>query len=73
VLSGDIAKVGQHFLITEVATVKYEAGKPEDLPRSISKIAASLRQKLGESRRSIARFDTPLIPANTASLEALKD
>jgi DNA-binding winged helix-turn-helix (wHTH) protein/tetratricopeptide (TPR) repeat protein len=83
VLSGNIARVGQHFLITEeasncvdgsmVASAKYEAGKPEDLPRSIDRIAASLRQKLGESRRSIARFDTPLIPTNTASLEALKD
>ena len=83
VLSGNIAKVGQHFLITEeasncvdgsaAASAKYEADKPEDLPRSIDKIAASLRQKLGESRRSIARFDMPLVPTNTASLEALKD
>ena len=83
VLSGNIAKVGQHFLITEeasncvdgsvVAAAKYETDKPEDLPGSIDKIAASLRQKLGESRRSIARFDTPLVPANTTSLEALKD
>jgi DNA-binding winged helix-turn-helix (wHTH) protein/tetratricopeptide (TPR) repeat protein len=83
VLSGNIAKVGQHFLITEeasncvdgsvVAAAKYEADKPEDLPRSIDRIATSLRQKLGESRRSIARFDTPLLPASTASLKALKD
>jgi DNA-binding winged helix-turn-helix (wHTH) protein/tetratricopeptide (TPR) repeat protein len=83
VLSGNVAKVGQHFLITEeasncvdgsvVAAAKYEADKPEDLPGSIDKIAASLRRKLGESRRSITRFDTPLVPMNTASLEALKD
>jgi tetratricopeptide (TPR) repeat protein len=83
VLSGNIAKVGQHFLITEeasncvdgsvVASAKHEADKPEDLPRSIDRIAAGLRQELGESRRSIARFDTPLIPTNTASLEALKN
>ena len=82
VLSGNIAKVGQHFLITEetsncvdgsvVAEAKYEAGKPEELPHSIDRIAASLRQKLGESRRSIARFDTPLFHDNTPSLEALK-
>ena len=83
VLSGNIVKVGQHFLITEetsncvdgsvVAAAKYEADKPEDLPHGIDKIAASLRRELGESRRSIARFDTPLIPMSTASLEALKD
>jgi DNA-binding winged helix-turn-helix (wHTH) protein/tetratricopeptide (TPR) repeat protein len=83
VLSGNIARLGQHFLITEeasncvdgsaVASAKFEADKPEDLPRSIDEIAASLRRKLGESRRSIARFDMPLVPTNTASLEALKD
>jgi DNA-binding winged helix-turn-helix (wHTH) protein/Flp pilus assembly protein TadD len=83
VLSGNIAKLGQHFLITEeasncvdgsaVASAKFEADKLEDLPRSIDKTAATLRRKLGESRRSIARFDTPLLPGNTASLEALKD
>ena len=82
VLSGNIAKVGQHFLITEEATncvngfmlaaASYEAKRPEDLPGGIDKIAASLRRKLGESRRSIARFDTPLVPMSTSSLEALK-
>ena len=83
VLSGNIAKVGKHFLITEeasdcvdgsvVAAAKYEADTAEDLPHGIDRIAASLRRKLGESRRSIARFDTPLISMNTTSLEALKD
>jgi DNA-binding winged helix-turn-helix (wHTH) protein/tetratricopeptide (TPR) repeat protein len=83
VLTGNIAKIGQHFFLTleasncvdgsVVAEAKYEAVMPEDLPHGIDEIAASLRQKLGESRRSIARFDTPLIPGNTASLEALKD
>jgi DNA-binding winged helix-turn-helix (wHTH) protein/tetratricopeptide (TPR) repeat protein len=82
VLSGNIARIGQHFLITEeavncvdstvVAAAKYEAAKPEDLPHAIDKLAASLRQKLGESRRSIARFNMPLFEQNTASLAALK-
>jgi eukaryotic-like serine/threonine-protein kinase len=82
VLSGSIAKVGQHFLIAEeasncvdgsvVAAAKYEAKNPEDLPSGMDKVAAAMRQKLGESRRSIARFDTPLAPIGTASLEALK-
>jgi len=82
VLHGSIAQVGQHFLVTEQATscvnglvlaeAKQEASIPEDLPQSIDKLAESLRQKLGESRRSIARFDTPLFPENTPSLEALK-
>ena len=82
VLSGSIAKVGQHFLITEEASncvdasvlgqAKYEAATEEDLPRAIDKLAANLRQKLGESRRSIARFNMPLFHDNTPSLEALK-
>jgi DNA-binding winged helix-turn-helix (wHTH) protein/tetratricopeptide (TPR) repeat protein len=82
VLSGNIAKVGQHFLITEDASncvdgsvlgqAKYEAASAEELPHAIDKLAASLRRKLGESRRSIARFDVPLFHDNTPSLEALK-
>jgi hypothetical protein len=56
-----------------IGSAKYEADKPEDLPHGIEKIAASLRRNLGESRRSIARFDMPLVPTNTASLEAVKD
>jgi DNA-binding winged helix-turn-helix (wHTH) protein/Tfp pilus assembly protein PilF len=83
VFHGTIARIGERFLLTEQATscvngtvlaeAKREAANAEDLPRSIDKLAESLREKLGESRRSIARFDTPLFPANTASLEALKD
>jgi DNA-binding winged helix-turn-helix (wHTH) protein/tetratricopeptide (TPR) repeat protein len=83
VLHGTLAKIGQHFLVTEQATscvngavlaeAKREAATPEDLPQNIDKLAETLRQKLGESRRSIARFDTPLFPENTPSLQALKD
>jgi eukaryotic-like serine/threonine-protein kinase len=83
VLHGNVVRIGQHFLLTEQATscvsgailaeAKREAVNAEDIPHNIDKLATSLREKLGESRRSIARFDTPLLPANTASLEALKD
>lgn len=83
VLRGSVARVGQHYLITEEATscvngsvlaeAKHEAASAQDLPNSIDRLAESLRRKLGESRRSIARFDVPLFPGNTASLEALKD
>ena len=83
VLSGNIVKVGQHYLLTEeanscvngsvMASAKYEADKPEELPHAVDKLAARVRQELGESRRSIVRFDTPLVSMNTVSLEALKD
>ncbi len=82
VLSGNVAKSGQHFLVTEEASscvdgtvlgqAKYEAASAEDLPHIIDKVAATLRRKLGESRRSISRFGTPLFHDNTPSLEALK-
>jgi DNA-binding winged helix-turn-helix (wHTH) protein/tetratricopeptide (TPR) repeat protein len=82
VLSGSLAKIGQHYLITEEASncadgsvigqSKYEAERAEELPHAIDKLAATLRRKLGESRRSIARFNTPLFAQNTPSLDALK-
>ena len=82
VLHGAIARSGQRFLLTEevsncvdgklLAGVKHEAINAEDLPHSIDVLTESLRQKLGESRRSISRFSTPLFHDNTASLEALK-
>jgi DNA-binding winged helix-turn-helix (wHTH) protein/tetratricopeptide (TPR) repeat protein len=82
VLHGTVARVGQHFLLTEQATScvngavlaesKREAANAEELPRCIDKLAETLRQRLGESRRSVARFDRPLFPENTPSLEALK-
>ncbi|SNS42682.1 DNA-binding winged helix-turn-helix (wHTH) domain-containing protein [Granulicella rosea] len=83
VLHGSIARTGRHFLVTEEATscvngsplaeAKQEVSTLEDLPHGIDKLAEGIRQRLGESRRSIARFDVPLFPGRTASLEALKD
>jgi DNA-binding winged helix-turn-helix (wHTH) protein/tetratricopeptide (TPR) repeat protein len=87
VLSGSVARVGRHFLLTAAATscadgsvpagsvlaeTKREADTAEDLPHSIDMLAASLRQKLGESRRSVARLSVPLFPMRTVSLDALK-
>jgi DNA-binding winged helix-turn-helix (wHTH) protein/tetratricopeptide (TPR) repeat protein len=82
VIHGAIARDGTHFLLTEevsncvdgkaLAGVTHEAVNAEDLPHSIDELAEGLRQKLGESRRSISRFSTPLFHVNTASLDALK-
>jgi DNA-binding winged helix-turn-helix (wHTH) protein/tetratricopeptide (TPR) repeat protein len=82
VVRSAVVRVGQQFLITAEASncvdgsalgqAKYEADRLEDLPHGIDQVAATLRQRLGESRRSIARFSTPLFPMNTVSLDALK-
>jgi tetratricopeptide (TPR) repeat protein len=83
VLHGFIARSGQHYLLTEeasncvdggvIAEAKHEATQADDLPHSIDVLAESLRQRLGESRSSIRRFNTPLFQGdNTVSLDALK-
>jgi eukaryotic-like serine/threonine-protein kinase len=82
VLNGTLARDGEHFLVSEeatncvdgatVAATKREVNRPEGLPGAIDKMTETLRQKLGESRRSIARLSIPIAPADTASLEALK-
>jgi eukaryotic-like serine/threonine-protein kinase len=82
VLNGTLARDGERFLVTEEATncvdgvtliaARREVTKAEDLPTAIDKLTGILRQKLGESRRSIERFSVPIAPADTASLEALK-
>ncbi|WP_158944510.1 winged helix-turn-helix domain-containing protein [Granulicella sp. S190] len=82
VLNGTLARDGEQFLVTEEATncvdgatlvaAKREVTRAEDLPGTIDRLTGILRQKLGESRRSIERFSVPIAPADTASLEALK-
>ena len=83
VLHGSLAHFGQRFILTEeatncadgatIGTAKQDVGDIEDLPAAVSKMAAALRHDMGESRRMIARFNRPLSPQNTNSLEALKD
>lgn len=82
-LHGAVARSGGHFLLTEDATnctdgteaasVKAEAKSVEELPQTLDALAVVLRRKLGESRRSLSRYSTPLFPQNTASVDALKD
>jgi pentatricopeptide repeat protein len=81
-LTGVIAKFGRRYLLTLDATdcasggvlaeSKREAAGPEGVPHAIDLAAADLRDRLGESQASIARFGTDLFAENTGSLEALK-
>jgi len=81
ILLGSISKLGGQFVVgvdvvgcsngDTLATEQEEAATKEDVLKALSKAAASLRGKLGESLASIQRFDVP-IEATTTSLEALK-
>jgi DNA-binding winged helix-turn-helix (wHTH) protein/tetratricopeptide (TPR) repeat protein len=83
VLHGSVAKSGEHYLLTEQATgcvdgaalagASLETTKLEDLPHAVEQLAEKIRLELGESRRTVARFNTELLPATTGSLEALED
>jgi Flp pilus assembly protein TadD len=73
--------LGSHYLIDvnavacgsgdTLAKEQVEATSKEDVLKSLSRAASSLRAKLGESLPSVQKFDVP-IEATTSSLEALK-
>jgi DNA-binding winged helix-turn-helix (wHTH) protein/tetratricopeptide (TPR) repeat protein len=83
VLHESIARAGSAYLLTEEATncvdgsslgiTHQEAAAAQDIPHAIARANDVIRHALGESRRTIARFNAPLSSANTQSLEALKD
>jgi DNA-binding winged helix-turn-helix (wHTH) protein/tetratricopeptide (TPR) repeat protein len=83
ILRGSVAKIGDRYLLTEEATscvdgstlagTRQEARSREDLPRAVERLAERVRLRLGESRRTIAHFSTPLLATRTGSLEALED
>lgn len=81
-IAGAIAPLGSHYVITleavagrsgeVLAREQTEAESKEQVLKSLSQAASSLREKLGESLGSIQKFDAPLEEATTSSLEALK-
>jgi eukaryotic-like serine/threonine-protein kinase len=81
-LVGSITPLGTHYsLALEVvnaqtgdvlARAQKEAANKEGVLEALGMAATDLRQKLGESLRSIQEFDAPIREATTSSLEALK-
>jgi eukaryotic-like serine/threonine-protein kinase len=81
ILLGSISKLGSQYIVgidavgcndgDTLASEQEEAPTKEDVLKALSKAAASLRAKLGESLASVQKFDVP-IEATTKSLEALK-
>jgi len=83
VVAGAIDKLGSLYLLTleatECATDKTlvseraEPSNKEDVLRSLDRLTAALRRRLGESAASVGRFSVPLLPVETSSFEALRD
>jgi serine/threonine protein kinase/tetratricopeptide (TPR) repeat protein len=81
IILGSISNLGGQYVIgvdavgcntgDTLAKEQEEAATKQDVLKALSKAAASLRGKLGESLASIQKFDVP-VEATTASLEALK-
>jgi len=81
-LTGSIAPLGSAYVITliaktcatgdTIATEQVQAGRKEDVLKKMGTAASALRERLGESLASIAKFDVPIEQATTSSLEALK-
>jgi eukaryotic-like serine/threonine-protein kinase len=81
IVLGSISNLGGQFVIgvdavgcssgDTLAKEQEEAAGKQDVLKALSKAAASLRSKLGESLASVQKFDVP-VEATTPSLEALK-
>jgi eukaryotic-like serine/threonine-protein kinase len=81
-LEGSVAPLGTRLVVT-LNALHCQDGKAlgrgqamasgvEGVLDALASAAASLRRGLGESLRSVARFNTPLEDATTSSLEALQ-
>ncbi len=81
IVLGSISNLGGQYVIginavgcsngDTLAEEQEEAASKQDVLKALSKAAATLRTKLGESLASVQKFDVP-VEATTPSLEALK-
>ena len=81
-LWGSIAGLGSQYVIgltaiacsngDHLASEQVQTANKEGVLKALGKAASSLRSKLGESLRSVEKFDVPIYEATTPSLEALK-
>jgi len=81
-LSGSIVSVGSHYLVglkaidcqngDTLSSSQAEAENRDRVLKALGDSGNELREKLGESLASVAKFNKPLDQATTSSLEALK-
>ena len=82
VLDGSIAQIGTQYLLTlkaanctngaTLASAEAQASDKNHVLDALGTTTSEIRNKLGESLRTVQKFDTPLEQATTPSLEALK-
>ncbi len=82
VLNGSIAQIGTQYLLSlkavncsngeTLASTEAQASDKNHVLDALSKLAADIRGKLGESLSSVRKFDAPPENVTTPSLEALK-
>jgi DNA-binding winged helix-turn-helix (wHTH) protein/tetratricopeptide (TPR) repeat protein len=82
VLDGSIVALGANYLLTltasncagdkVLAAEKTEVRGREAVVAAVDGLVSQVRGRLGESTASVRRFDAPMLPERTASLEALK-
>ncbi len=82
VLDGSIAQIGTQYLLTlkavncasgeSLTSTEAQVSDKNHVLDSLGKTAWEIRSKLGESIRTVRKFDTPLEQATTSSLEALQ-
>jgi len=80
-VSGSIASLGRNYVLAlevidassgdVMAREQVEAGSKEQVLTALGTAATALRERLGESLRTVREFDVPLPKATTPSLEAL--
>ncbi|NNL30308.1 MAG: tetratricopeptide repeat protein, partial [Gemmatimonadetes bacterium] len=80
-VTGDVSRVGTRYLLVsrivssetggDLVSFREEATGDDDLLPAIDRLSTKLREKMGESLKSI-RLGTPLEQATTSSLEALR-
>jgi serine/threonine protein kinase/Flp pilus assembly protein TadD len=81
-LAGSISSLGSHYVISleainaqtgdAIARQQVEAASKEQVLTVLGSAASNLREKLGESLRTIQKYDASIEQATTSSLEALK-
>ena len=82
VVTPGAARLGARYVLTAVASDcvsgrtlsdgREVVAAKDEIPQALDRLAAQIRRRLGESPASVSRFAVPVLPARTASFDALQ-